>query len=638
MGNEKRTKLIRELQEKYPQYLQNIDAEKVGHEELSAAIALVNESLLDKIMIQQLDEDMADELAETAEAKIKSARAMVEMQKQLSYVFEENQRALRRGAKSDLKSELSGLPTEVQVEEILKFDTHTAAGVSRFNESLLRLRDAYGEWKDATLEANKASMVSNDLEAKKAEIMNALGMGMKKVNDQAKKIQERGGTTGAEIDKKLIDEHERLIAELEKMALDNSQAQMDEYAKKADDIHRFHVKELERINKDTLMSEAQKENARVILRKNTVNKIKALEKEMDDRLIQEKNNYLKERNQLLNSEERNEVDAINEKFDKLIIEAKKFNDDTVELEKERLRRIDEVRRKYAAERNKPTTLEDGTKGKTQEEQLRDDINNVMMYYNQLEQVGSMYYQNQRNKEAAARNEAEMRHQQELDRNKMLLEKKLISQEEYDKRISALELKKQNREALERQKDFARQKAASRYNTIINGAEAIGSIWAKWAANPVVATNLSLVSGAVTLAKLALIEAQQPPKYAGGGFHKPEGFATSETLFSSASGRPFIAGEAGTEYIVPSWMLSQPIVANQVAMMEAIRSSRSFASGGPTSASPAAAPAGGGGNNGSLIDAINRLNANLEGGIGVNYDLFTKGMESVENAKKLSRVG
>src|SRR5690606_20149203 len=57
---EKRKDLINELKKTYPDYLSQIDADKVSNEQLSEAIQDVNKQLLNKIMIQQQEEEIIE--------------------------------------------------------------------------------------------------------------------------------------------------------------------------------------------------------------------------------------------------------------------------------------------------------------------------------------------------------------------------------------------------------------------------------------------------------------------------------------------------------------------------------------------------------------------------------------------------
>ena len=64
---EERTTLILELQKKYPEYLKNIDAETASNEDLNKAIQEINKSLINKILIQEKEEEIQEQAEETAD-------------------------------------------------------------------------------------------------------------------------------------------------------------------------------------------------------------------------------------------------------------------------------------------------------------------------------------------------------------------------------------------------------------------------------------------------------------------------------------------------------------------------------------------------------------------------------------------
>lgn len=65
-----RVKLIETFQKKYPGYLSNLDAEKVTNEELSIAVQKVNDQLINKIILQEKDEELQDQNEATASARM----------------------------------------------------------------------------------------------------------------------------------------------------------------------------------------------------------------------------------------------------------------------------------------------------------------------------------------------------------------------------------------------------------------------------------------------------------------------------------------------------------------------------------------------------------------------------------------
>jgi TP901 family phage tail tape measure protein len=80
-----RIKLINEMKAIYPDLLGNIDAERVSNYELSTSIKRVNDQLINKIILQQQDEEIAEQnsrAAKTKKSQLESERElMLKMQK-----------------------------------------------------------------------------------------------------------------------------------------------------------------------------------------------------------------------------------------------------------------------------------------------------------------------------------------------------------------------------------------------------------------------------------------------------------------------------------------------------------------------------------------------------------------------------
>lgn len=68
--NEERVKLIEDLIELYPPFLKDIDSETISNEELSKAIKLVNDELINKIILQTKDEEIAKATEKAGERRI----------------------------------------------------------------------------------------------------------------------------------------------------------------------------------------------------------------------------------------------------------------------------------------------------------------------------------------------------------------------------------------------------------------------------------------------------------------------------------------------------------------------------------------------------------------------------------------
>lgn len=68
-SEEKRLGIIRKLQSQYPDYLGNIDAEKISNEDLSTALRKVNGDLLNRITLQMKEEEITKATQKLAEAE-----------------------------------------------------------------------------------------------------------------------------------------------------------------------------------------------------------------------------------------------------------------------------------------------------------------------------------------------------------------------------------------------------------------------------------------------------------------------------------------------------------------------------------------------------------------------------------------
>lgn len=185
---------------------------------------------------------------------------------------------------------------------------------------------------------------------------------------------------------------------------------------------------------------------------------------------------------------------------------------------------------------------------------------------------------------------ERQRESELSNKNLTEEQKLAINKKFDAKVKA-----------EKTKAFKADQRAAISQAIINGLIGAGQLWIK--PGFPAAIPLAAMLAAQTAANVAVIASQKAPAYAFGGFSNedPAGYVSKATLFNnSASGRPFVAGEAGREWIAPSWMLSSPKYANVIGMLEAARQEkRYFAGGGSTEVT---------GNTGSTTNSNEKMEA------------------------------
>lgn len=318
-------------------------------------------------------------------------------------------------------------------------------------------------------------------------------------------------------------------------------------------------------------------------------------------------------------------------YNDLINRAKQAGEDTIELERAKAEKIAEINDKLAEDNKKKWAELAG--------QTYHELKDIVRHY------ADVVHDNEKNSYEAANRKFD----KDKEREKRLYDNKLISKEDYDARVQKIDNEQENRKRIFEMKEYARSKREARFNVMLSFLEAEAKTFAKYGFTPMGYVAMG-IGAAMAAAKLAIINMQQPPQYADGGLHQPGGYVRQATLFDSSSGQPFIAGEAGAEYIISNPMLRHPVVANALPALEAIRTGRSFAQGGSsgTTAGSTGSAANTQGNQqvpwdkvmaalNNNAEAMQRLNATIQGGIGVNYDLLQQSLNSVNNAKGLSQV-
>lgn len=269
---------------------------------------------------------------------------------------------------------------------------------------------------------------------------------------------------------------------------------------------------------------------------------------------------------------------------KLLEEKKQLDDDyAVITDKSDNNELEKIKKKYDKERQ---ALKDANQGKLQETiayqeamkaldrneaaesaqekktaeknlaiEAAQDISNAVFTIgenNRKAQLDAQIAQLEKEKEA------------ELSNTNLTEDQKQAINNKYDEQEKAAKLA-----AWKADKDAALEQA------IINGALAVVKALPNF--------YLAAAAGIAAAAQIVVIESQQPPQFASGGLtsQEPAGYVGQPTLFkNSASGRPFIAGEAGTEWIAPNWMVKSPRYANIIGMLEGARQDkRAYAAGG-----------------------------------------------------------
>ncbi|MDR7694856.1 phage tail tape measure protein [Riemerella anatipestifer] len=172
------------------------------------------------------------------------------------------------------------------------------------------------------------------------------------------------------------------------------------------------------------------------------------------------------------------------------------------------------------------------------------------------------------------NEREMRSftkNQDKKRKALLvqLNQGLISQEEYHKGIEALDTETANKKAEIAHKIAKVQKAVDIMGAISGTAVAVVNALGS---KPFTPANIALASivgalGAVQIATIASTPLPEKESFAKGGYTGP-GYGSPDKTGKRPAGIVH-----GNEYVTPDWMLENPVIADTVEWMEAIRTGR-----------------------------------------------------------------
>lgn len=128
-SNETRKKLLKELDETYPNFLGNLDKEKVTNEELRNRLIEVNKAYLNRIMLQKMQEEIDKVADKTASKKIDTSKEELKLRKDLQA------EAIRLG----LSEQILGQTIEKQIEIVEKSINKNSDSIMVYAEYSTRL-------------------------------------------------------------------------------------------------------------------------------------------------------------------------------------------------------------------------------------------------------------------------------------------------------------------------------------------------------------------------------------------------------------------------------------------------------------------------------------------------------------------
>jgi len=168
-GEEERSKLINELNARYPKFLGNLDAEKVTNEQLRNRLKEVNDELVNKIIIQRENEKIEEAGEQLAEDRIDRAEEDIELRRRLN----------RLNTELNLGLDLLNGTLEDNVQATQKAIIATADnGLEKTAAIALaaQLGLEYGSLKDAQDDVTESTDELNKAQKDKNELLKSLGI------------------------------------------------------------------------------------------------------------------------------------------------------------------------------------------------------------------------------------------------------------------------------------------------------------------------------------------------------------------------------------------------------------------------------------------------------------------------------
>lgn len=654
--NEQRKKIYEELKAINPDIVKGIDAENISITTLTGNVKKYNTEQVNRIVIQKMQEKIDDANKDAADKRIEMANQQTLAYEKLTGV-EKLRGYVGIRAREITNNEKLGISEKVEaLRKLGQQEEWTYKNGNYYrNSEAQKLNDIVGflgRVEGSEKQYNKSLDVSNQLLEEKNKMMKQLGI----TADEVKKKEEAPKASGM---KKLIEPD-----------ADAMQKAKDARKKLLEDIDKIEEEYFIRF-----MDKNDKELAAIELKYARL-RVAAQGNKTDLKRIDELFN--KEFNEALKKQDEAEIEENKKKQEKIEEDMVKHRQAIYDAEDEAyLNSLTGMDKEIVATMQKYEKLElaagdDARAVEAIKEEERIAINNIvqkglddeakMREKHQREmgkiasraalQIGSstmellkQYDESQKIAEDAAMQRTDDNYNRELRRYKGLLDAKKISEKDYNAKVDALNRERDNKQKKIQHDQFERERDMKVANALLAGAEGSAQIWGQWAAYPIVAAALEVIKDAAMLLSISNIESTPNP-YAKGGYNRtsddPQGYTTGATLYTrSASGKAFIAGEAGMEWISPSWMLSDPETAPMIQTLEMIRQAKTYATGGgngsgmattaPTYKSTVTV-------NMDKVEAVlDRLVMVLDGGIGVNYDIFERSMQKISNSKNAAKV-
>lgn len=232
IAEDDRRKVIDEIQKRYPDFLTNLNKEKVSNEQLSARLRQVNKDFVDRIVLQQQQEKLQEQAAIVAAANTKAAQAQIGTDRVLSEI------ALKLNKSDEIQNKnlservviLTDAAKAAQEDIELRSQLNLTLGDLRF--TLLKLERAESDLQGSRDRAANQEKQLSFLTEERTKILNALGINQERENEltaqnngllQQNTEDQDENNTGKEKSIQLTEEQIKLEQKRREEAIKNSQ-------------------------------------------------------------------------------------------------------------------------------------------------------------------------------------------------------------------------------------------------------------------------------------------------------------------------------------------------------------------------------------------------------------------------------
>ena len=166
LKQEDRVKLIKKMQDKYPSFLANINAETATNKELSSALALVNDQLVNKIILARKDEEIQEQAEKTADKQM----SLIEDKKALEDTIAANRR------KYNLEATEGSLEEQAAAQRQQILNKRNELSLNDVEQATKKLNKGVKDLSGSQEDYNKASAEGLDLQTAAVDLKKELGV------------------------------------------------------------------------------------------------------------------------------------------------------------------------------------------------------------------------------------------------------------------------------------------------------------------------------------------------------------------------------------------------------------------------------------------------------------------------------